>query len=88
MPNKPRYICPVCGFPDLDEPPYDESKCASFDICPSCGTEYGYHDATRSHSELRREWVRNGMRWWSQSRKPSKGWDPELQLRQLKTPAE
>lgn len=46
--------CPVCGYGGLTEPPSD------FTICP---TEFGYDDATRSHEELREEWVRNGSRW-------------------------
>jgi hypothetical protein len=24
-----KFMCPVCGYPDLDEPPYDSFGCAS-----------------------------------------------------------
>lgn len=36
------YTCPVCDYDKLDEPPYDETGFGSFDICPQCGTEFGY----------------------------------------------
>lgn len=51
------YTCPVCGYNELRYPPRD------FTICPSCYTEFGYEDSNRSHRELTREWIRNGMRW-------------------------
>jgi len=76
-------VCPVCGFADLDEPAYDLLGCGSFGICPSCGVEFGYDDATRSHAELRATWVKNGMKWWSQSKVPPLAWDPVAQLRSM-----
>jgi len=52
--NGTHFPCPICGFPDLDEPPYDsDGENPSFDICPCCGIEFGYEDCGRSHSELR-----------------------------------
>jgi hypothetical protein len=80
MTNKQRYLCPVCGYPDLDVPPYDEAGCATFNICPCCGTEFGYDDAARQHAEIRKRWIGDGMRWWSGSQSPPRGWDPESQL--------
>jgi hypothetical protein len=80
MPSDNRYTCPVCGFGGLSEPPYDEHGNASFDICPCCGTEYGYHDATASHDELRRLWLAAGAPWRSQAVPPPPGWDPRSQL--------
>jgi len=56
------HTCPVCGFAELTQPPYDSTGCASFEICPSCGTEFGYHDANKSHEELRRRWLAAGTR--------------------------
>jgi hypothetical protein len=32
-----RYLCPVCGYPGLYEPPWIDVS-GSFEICPSCGT--------------------------------------------------
>jgi hypothetical protein len=48
------YLCPVCGYDRLEDPP------GTFTICPSCGTEFGYDDAFASHAELRAKWLQNG----------------------------
>ena len=74
------YICPVCGYDGLEEPAYDVHGYSSFEICPCCGVEFGYDDATRSHEDLRAEWLANGARWWSKRDKPI-GWSPQKQLR-------
>lgn len=74
------YQCPVCGYSGLEEPPYNSYGCASFDICPCCGTEYGYHDSKRSHLELRREWVKHKMPWTDKDVLPPLNWDPIKQL--------
>jgi hypothetical protein len=84
MHNNDQYSCPVCGFDGLLEPAFDGSGCASFEICPSCGTEFGYHDARKSHQELRRLWVASGAHWFSMSTNPPPGWDAEEQLRAAK----
>ena len=70
---KPQYSCPVCGF-KMDYAPRD------FNICPSCGTEFGYSDAGRTYDELREEWKRLGMPWHSHYYKQPRNWDPQLQL--------
>lgn len=66
-------ICPVCGY-QLPWPPED------FHICPSCGTEFGYDDAGRTHAELRAQWIERGAHWWSRSTPAPVGWDPLVQL--------
>ena len=76
-----KYICPVCGFDGLAEPAYDETGSPSFEICPSCGTEFGYHDATQSHEDLRKAWISHGAAWKSEVIPPPKGWDPFEQLK-------
>lgn len=68
------YICPVCGYNQLDEPPSD------YNICDCCGTEFGYHDATLTHSELRKRWIAAGAKWHSPDFSPPTGWDPLKQL--------
>jgi hypothetical protein len=80
MRNDLDVTCPVCGYPHLSEPAYDESGCASFEICPSCGTEFGYDDATKSIETLRQEWLDAGARWWSKDRHPPLGWSGIKQL--------
>ncbi len=84
MPSKRHYGCPVCGYKGLDAPPRDADGNASFDICPSCGTEFGYDDSTRGTAQLRMEWLRKGAPWWSKSVKMPKGWNPVMQLRAAK----
>lgn len=53
------YTCPVCEFDRLRKPPED------YLICPSCGTQFGYSDANRTHEELRQLWIAHGKRWYS-----------------------
>ena len=67
------YICPVCGY-SLDEIPADHN------ICPCCGTEFGYHDAGRTHDCLRSVWIQQGAQWWSPVDQPPDGWAPLTQL--------
>lgn len=78
--DKQFYICPVCGYADLNEAPYDEYGCSSYSICPCCGTEFGYDDSSVAHSELRKKWVSKGMPWWSKHQVSSPNWDPVKQL--------
>ncbi len=68
-----KYPCPVCGY-YMEDPPRD------YNICPSCGTEFGYHDAGRTHEELRNIWIKSGAEWWSPvDRKPER-WNAYIQL--------
>ncbi len=74
------YTCPVCGYNELDLPPAD------FTICPSCGTEFGYHDATTSMEELRQRWIRRGALWTSQVTPRPLNWNPWEQLWRVMDP--
>lgn len=83
-----RHVCPVCGYGELCEPPWDNES-PSDEICPSCGTQFGYHDAAggdvarrqSKHRELRKRWVARGMPWDSAGiEPPPDGWDPRRQL--------
>jgi len=72
----PQYDCPVCGFDGLGKAPYYPDDWGGADegvICPSCGTQFGYHDGAGGHDTtkraarhalLRQEWIAKGMRWW------------------------
>jgi hypothetical protein len=44
-----QYACPVCDYVGFDENPLDRT----FDICPQCGIEFGYHDISTPHTVLR-----------------------------------
>ena len=67
------FPCPICNYP-MDETP------SAWNYCPCCGTQFGYHDSGRSHSQLRQEWIATGMRWWSPIRLAPKGWNSNVQL--------
>jgi len=53
---------------------------ADFRICPSCGTEFGYHDAGRGYDELRSLWLQGGAVWWSRNRPEPPFWNGIAQL--------
>lgn len=76
----PSHICPVCAWPALDDPPSDASGFGSHEICPCCGTQFGYDDARTSHADLRQRWVQAGARWFSAATPPSQGWSAKAQL--------
>lgn len=80
MKNHP---CPVCGWPKLSEPPRSLSGGGSYEICPSCGFEFGVSDddAGHTHASWREEWVRRGMPWSGKGRAAPAKWDPARQLR-------
>jgi len=67
------YPCPTCGYPFKE--PFEDS-----DICPSCGTQFGYSDSGRTYLELRESWVRLGAPWHSRVVAKPRGWNPWLQL--------
>jgi hypothetical protein len=54
------YNCPVCNYDKLIEPPDH-----TWEICPKCGTEFGYDDCVATHEELREEWLAKGGTWFS-----------------------
>lgn len=75
------FLCPVCGFRDAAAPPFADGQGDWYqEICPSCGTQFGYDDASRSHFELRAKWVQGGAKWWSPRGQPV-GFDGLQQLR-------
>jgi hypothetical protein len=79
------YQCPVCGWPRLHEPPRTEESGGSYEICPSCGFQFGVSDddGGRTYEDWRREWVEAGMPWHSRGIKQPWGWDPRRQLQAL-----
>ncbi|HSI64321.1 MAG TPA: hypothetical protein VLE43_14430 [Candidatus Saccharimonadia bacterium] len=78
-------VCPVCGYPKLAEPPRTPSGGGSYEICPSCGFQFGVDDDDRcvTLEQARKEWVAAGMKWSSKGIHPPKGWDPGTQLATL-----
>jgi len=70
------YVCPVCGYSRLEEPP------ANFTICDSCGTEFELDDEVRTHDQLRRLWLQNGAQWFNPAVAAPRGWR-EYRIQQL-----
>ncbi len=77
-----KHTCPVCGWPELHDAPRDPDGGASFEICPSCGFEFGFDDDDqgRTYETARASWIKGGMQWWSTSRRRPRHWDPAVQL--------
>lgn len=71
--------CRVCGY-GLGTPPWgDDGKSPTWDICPCCGTEFGYEDCTPASAKRKREeWVANEKKWFDARQKPA-DWNFELQ---------
>lgn len=53
------YRCKVCGYDQMPHAPRD------YNICPSCGVEYGVDDAFDSYEEIRDQWLLVGGPWFS-----------------------
>lgn len=79
-PEQSQFMCPVCGYPSLREPAYSQPDCPSFDICPCCGTQFGYDDAGTPHSVLRQRWVAAGTPWYSKHTSLPPEWSGRRQL--------
>jgi hypothetical protein len=77
------YECPVCGFPELDDPPRSSDGSASFEICPSCYFQFGFDDDDQkfSYEQWRVAWIERGMPWRAVGTEPPTGWNPAEQLR-------
>jgi len=72
------FICPVCYFDHLHEPP------RNYNICPCCGTEFGNDDDGVSWKTLRDEWLANGAHWFFEQ--PPIYWNPYGQLLRANVP--
>lgn len=90
MPNKRKHglpdelmVCRVCGLRH-DTPPWGyDGHSPSFEICPCCGTEFGYDDTTRAGVLRRRAiWRETDFKWTEPAFCPS-GWDKAAQMEQI-----
>jgi hypothetical protein len=80
------YTCPVCGYTGLEEPPRSVTTGGgSYEICPSCGFEFGVTDDDQGYryEAWRARWIANGMKWASAGQSPPDGWEPHDALRDL-----
>lgn len=69
-------LCTVCGY-EMEDGPRD------YNICPSCGTEFGVHDVNSTIDDLRELWLRSGPRWCSTVVAQPENWKPIMQLAEL-----
>lgn len=85
------YTCPACGFAGLTDQPWS-GQSPSDDICPSCGIQFGYHDARgtdalqrmRIYREWRERWIEAGMNWHAaRIQPPPSNWNPADQVAKL-----
>ena len=76
------YVCPVCNYPNLHEVPRSEATGGSYEICPSCGFEFGVSDDDLgiSDEQCRQEWIAAGMPWRSTGLARPSDWNPAEQL--------
>ncbi|ENJ9654231.1 hypothetical protein CF065_07910 [Clostridium sporogenes] len=79
-----KYVCHVCGYPNLEEPPWVmNGKIPSHNICDCCGVEFGYEDCTKeSIKRFRCEWIKKGCKWFSGELKPD-NWNYQEQLQNI-----
>ena len=79
------YVCPVCGFDQLEEPPYSAAGAGLFEICPCCGFQFGVTDDNQgiSFHDWREGWIDRGMLWESHGSSPPPEWNPSKQLCKL-----
>jgi hypothetical protein len=82
------YTCIVCGFNELDEPPYYESGNPSDEICPCCGIQFGYDDFDAQDKQVfyeqwRNKWILDGCQWFSKGWNPPENWNAKQQINNL-----
>lgn len=87
MYNDKNFVCPVCGWDKLEEPPYGgkEGENPSYEICACCGYEFGYHDANIGYTfeNYRKEWIKKGCPFYDGTEKPNV-WNEEVMRKQLR----
>ena len=79
------YGCPVCGFLQLTDPPRTPSGGGSYEICPSCGFQFGVSDDDQgwTYDKWRSRWIKEGMRWDRGRTEPPLAWNPIDQLARI-----
>ena len=83
MLNYENYHCRICGLRQSEPPWGNDGKTASFNICPCCGAEFGYHDATlQAIQRYRENWLLEGAKWFEPHRKPEQ-WSLEKQFKEI-----
>ena len=83
-----KNICPVCAYPNLKEPARSKSGGGSYEICPSCGFQFGVDDDDKGITidQWRAKWLAAGAKWSSKGIAKPKGWDGGKQVAALSKP--
>ena len=79
------HMCPVCGYLNLRQPPRGEATGGSYEICPSCGFQFGVSDDDLgiTYSQWRQDWIAAGMPWRSFGLERPPHWNPREQLTRI-----
>lgn len=82
--ERPSNVCPVCGYPHLQEPHRSTIGGGSYEICPSCGFQFGVSDDDRGYTYAgwREEWIEHGCAWASVNPQP-RDWNPQVNLARI-----
>ena len=80
------HYCPVCNYSGLSENVVCSDGVPSYEICPSCGFQFGVDDETGiTYKAWRDAWVKGGMKWWDESTRHPPNWNPVDQLASIGT---
>lgn len=75
-----KFKCPICGCPQINTSPRDETGAPSYEICPCCGGEFGIDDiSSGTIEEYRKSWLESGANWFDPVLRPD-DWDLRDQL--------
>ncbi len=76
----PTFPCPVCDYPKLTEPARTRSGGGSYEICPSCGFQFGVTDDDEGWTfpNWRAKWEKSGRPWSSAGIPRPANWPPAL----------
>lgn len=83
------HTCLVCGYPRLEFAPRSINGGGSYEICPSCGFQFGVDDDDReiTYEQARQTWIDLGYPWSSKGIAKTPRWSGKRQLdRYLKGP--
>ena len=85
---EPLKICAVCGYDELEDPPYDEYGCCTYEICPCCGYQYSVTDTDRGigFEQYAKEWIEKGFPLFSErfSERARESWNAAVLRAQLR----
>lgn len=54
------FKCPICNKLVLENPPKDKYNNPSYEVCSSCGFEFGVDDDNYTYEEWREKWIARG----------------------------